>query len=158
MRHSKYEMFSPKSMKFGTHHLLCSVTVEEPRTALNTQRSLTATLSAFSSSFVPPRVLPLTPSRPPAPPHTQPELSAAQRSLQGRRELLEQACLSHSRKRQVLSTDDLKHLIVDDKHSLIYCYVPKVGSHELKERSGDRGPDVFFRGGWQDFLEAGFCL
>lgn len=59
--------------------------------------------------------------------HRQPELSAAQRSLHGRRELLEQACLSHSSKRQVLSPDDLKHLIVDDKHSLIYCYVPKVG-------------------------------
>ncbi|KAF3860040.1 hypothetical protein F7725_000295 [Dissostichus mawsoni] len=53
------------------------------------------------------------------------ELLAAQRSLQGRRELLEQACLSHTRKRQVLSPEDLKHLIVDDKHSLIYCYVPK---------------------------------
>lgn len=57
----------------------------------------------------------------------QPELSAAQRSLHGRRELLEQVCLSQNRKRQVLSPDDLKHLIVDDKHSLIYCYVPKVG-------------------------------
>lgn len=62
-----------------------------------------------------------------APIHRQPELSAAQRSLHGRRELLEQACLSQNRKRQVLSPDDLKHLIVDDKHSLIYCYVPKVG-------------------------------
>lgn len=60
--------------------------------------------------------------------HRQPELSAAQRSLHGRRELLEQVCLSQNRKRQVLSPDDLKHLIVDDKHSLIYCYVPKVGA------------------------------
>lgn len=61
------------------------------------------------------------------PSHRQPELSAAQKSLHGRRELLEQVCLSQNRKRQVLSPDDLKHLIVDDKHSLIYCYVPKVG-------------------------------
>lgn len=65
------------------------------------------------------------------PSHRQPELSAAQRSLHGRRELLEQACLSQNRKRQVLSPDDLKHLIVDDKHSLIYCYVPKVGGERV---------------------------
>lgn len=55
------------------------------------------------------------------------ELLDAQRSLQDRRELLEQTCLRNTRKRQVLSPEDLKHLIVDDKHSLIYCYVPKVG-------------------------------
>lgn len=61
----------------------------------------------------------------------QVQLSGAQKSLQGRRELLEQACLSHTRKRRVLSPEDLKHLIVDDKHSLIYCYVPKVGEHEM---------------------------
>ncbi|MED6281735.1 hypothetical protein CHARACLAT_024790, partial [Characodon lateralis] len=53
------------------------------------------------------------------------ELSGAQKSLQGRREVLEQACLSHTKKRRVLSPEDLKHLIVDDKHGLIYCYVPK---------------------------------
>lgn len=63
------------------------------------------------------------------PHHKQLELLAAHKSLQGRRELLEQACLSHTRKRRVLSPEDLKHLIVDDMHGLIYCYVPKVGKH-----------------------------
>lgn len=59
--------------------------------------------------------------------YKQLELLRVQRSLIARRELLKEACLSHTRKRQVLSPEDLKHLIVDDKHGLIYCYVPKVG-------------------------------
>ncbi|XP_026223078.1 carbohydrate sulfotransferase 11-like isoform X1 [Anabas testudineus] len=60
------------------------------------------------------------------------ELLAAHRSLPGRRELLEQACVSHTRKRRVLSPEDLKHLIVDDEHRLIYCYVPKVACTNWK--------------------------
>ncbi|XP_061591056.1 carbohydrate sulfotransferase 11 isoform X2 [Cololabis saira] len=60
------------------------------------------------------------------------ELSAVQRSLRGRRDLLEQACRNHTRKRRVLSPEDLKHLIVDDKHGLIYCYVPKVACTNWK--------------------------
>lgn len=60
-------------------------------------------------------------------PHQKQLELSGQKSLQGRREVLEQACLSHTKKRRVLSPEDLKHLIVDDKHGLIYCYVPKVG-------------------------------
>lgn len=61
----------------------------------------------------------------------QQEQLRVQRSLLARRDLLDEACLSHKRKRQVLSPEDLKHLIVDDKHRLIYCYVPKVGCHVI---------------------------
>ncbi|XP_011612695.1 carbohydrate sulfotransferase 11 isoform X1 [Takifugu rubripes] len=51
---------------------------------------------------------------------------------QGRREVLEDACRSYSRKRRVLIPDDLKHIIVDDQHSLLYCYVPKVACTNWK--------------------------
>uniref|UniRef100_A0A3P9BKR1 Carbohydrate sulfotransferase n=1 Tax=Maylandia zebra TaxID=106582 RepID=A0A3P9BKR1_9CICH len=59
---------------------------------------------------------------------SQTELSGAAVLHQARRDQVVDACRVYSassRKRRVLTPGDLKHLVVDEDHELIYCYVPR---------------------------------
>ncbi|XP_049718503.1 carbohydrate sulfotransferase 13 [Elephas maximus indicus] len=49
-----------------------------------------------------------------------------------RRDLLRRACERHTRRQRLLQPEDLRHVLVDDAHGLLYCYVPKVACTNWK--------------------------
>lgn len=51
-----------------------------------------------------------------------------------RQELIQETCRRYPPKKSLdeLPMIQLEHILVDDEHKLLYCYVPKVSLHRIK--------------------------